>query len=223
MQLNDHINRFVDNQLEEPIVSPMDPPQAFTPTTLEKISYEQLPVFLKKLIDEHRLFEDFINRFEAALIAFKKKDWVFDDSLSNTFKEFFLFMDDQLIPHHEREEKFLFPLLHKRLMASGEHSPAPHPQTPVDVMEDDHIKTVQTSCLVFNLLGIATRLPDARSRALVFEYAFQQGRDLVERLRLHIYKEDEVVFQLAGRLITAQEFSDLEAEEKASHTHTWTV
>ena len=44
---------------------------------------------------------------------------------------------------------------------------------------------------------------DAASRQLVLEAAVQQGDVLVELLRLHIFRENNIIFPLAHRLIDA--------------------
>ena len=215
MQLNDHINRFVDNGLEsEEVASPMDPPSAYKPTIKEKIALAAMPVFLKGLMEEHVYFLEQLTKFDEALITFKKMNFQFDEATSAVFREFFLMYDYNMIAHHMKEEKILFPLLAERLIASGEHSPIDDAVNPIDVMEDEHIKMGQTSCLVFNLLGLGARLPDARSRAMIFEHAVSQGQDLVERLKLHIFREDEVVFQLACQHLSADELAAMELKAK---------
>ena len=39
------------------------------------------------------------------------------------------------------------------------------------MMEDDHIKFIQLGTLTFNLLGLATRLQDDRSRIFTYDVA----------------------------------------------------
>ena len=58
-------------------------------------------------------------------------------------------------------------------------------------------------------LGLAARLPDERSRGFVFQTAFNNARELVELIRLHIYREDHVVFPLAQKLISTEELDAL--------------
>ena len=218
MQLNDHINRFVDHDIKpEDVLSPMDPPEKFAPSTVVKVPYEKMAKPLQLLMTDHKSYLDILTRFEDALIQFKKENWIFNNAISKVFKEFFLFVDTDLVQHHLKEEKVLFPLLQERFLQSGEHSPGDDPRTPIDIMEDDHIKLGQTNCLVFNLLGIGSRVDDAKSRHIIFEHAYNQGQDLVERMKLHIFKEDEVVFPLAQKLITAAEFETMAGKMTCSH------
>lgn len=194
MQLHDHVNRFVEKQ-----------------TAVPKVTYEEMAAPLRALMDEHREYDGILTAFEDALRTFKEGGWRFSKEVSRVFRDFFRFVDEELVPHHQKEDKWLFPLLRERLLASGEHSPGLNPFTPVDVMEDDHVKIGQTSCLIFNLLGLAARLPDPRSAAIIYNHAWEQGRDFVERLKLHIFKEEEVLFPLTHRLIRPDEFAAMAA------------
>jgi hemerythrin-like domain-containing protein len=104
----------------------------------------------------------------------------------------------------------LFPILKQRLIDSGEHSNEPILKTPVDLMEDDHVKFIQLASLTFNILGLAARLPDKHSRMLTYDVAYNTGIELVELLRLHIYREDNILFPLAHKLLTKSEFFNIE-------------
>ena len=96
-------------------------------------------------------------------------------------------------------------MLHKRLIESGEHGEGANPTTAVDMMEDDHIKFIQLGALAFNMLGLAARLPDPNSRRFTYDVAYDNSRELIEMLRLHIFREDSVLFPLAHGLITFEE------------------
>ena len=39
--------------------------------------------------------------------------------------------------------------------------------------------------------------------------AYQNSLELIEMLRLHIYREDETLFQLAYQLISSEEFDEM--------------
>lgn len=204
--MKEKIERFVESGLEEGISSPMDPPQAFHLAGIERLERSALPAALGVLIDDHNIFLAVLDDFEKALIKFKDTGWNIDPETSKSLKAFFRYMDEEVSVHNAREEKALFPILHKKLVACGECSPGEYPKTAVDIMEDDHLKVAQANCLVFNLLGIGSRLKDADSRQTVFQIAYDQGREIVETMRLHIFKENEVLFLLAQKWITADEF-----------------
>ena len=76
-------------------------------------------------------------------------------------------------------------------------------------MEDDHVKFIQLGALAFNLLGLATRMIDDRSRIFVLDTAYETSRELIELIKLHIYREDETLFPLAQKYISEMEFEEL--------------
>jgi hemerythrin-like domain-containing protein len=203
----DKIKRDVEHGLDSAeIASPMNPPEPYELDNQPEIVYADLAKPLQILYDEHQAFEKVLNAFEKALIKFKEGQFVIDDSVSKGFRDFFEYMDQEILKHNTKEEKFFFPLLNERLIEAGECSPGLNPTTSIDIMEDDHRQVMQASCLIFNLLGIAAKLPDPKSQEIVFNNAFEQGREVVETMRLHIYKENNVLFSEAQKLITSEEF-----------------
>ena len=54
-------------------------------------------------------------------------------------------------------------------------------------------------------------MEDKKSREIVFELAFEQGKTIVETMRLHIYREDETLFPLAMKLISKEIFEEMES------------
>lgn len=199
------IKRFVEHGVEQSPCSPMEPPEARS-SSVEQIPEESLVAPLRAFVAEHREYETVLNVFERSLLALKQNEWRFNPEISAGLKRFFQFQDESVLAHHRKEEKCLFPFLREKFLATGEHSPSGKPVTPVEVMEDDHLKVGQSTCLVFNLLGLAPRLEDAKSRQVLLEHAFHLGQEIVETMRLHIYKENTVIFPLAQQLISADEW-----------------
>ena len=194
----------------ENAVSPMDPPEAYAPPAMNRVAPEDLHSFLRKFTDEHAHFMEELKVFEAAIISVQKTG--FTKELDGSLRHFFHCFDADFIPHSRREEATLFPLLHERLIADGEHGRGEVPTTAVDLMKDDHLKAVQLAAVVLNFLGLAFRLPDERSRLIVLDAALEQGKNLVEHLRLHIFREDNIVFSSAHRLISGNEFDEMQPE-----------
>ena len=189
--------------------SPMSPPDAYAESTVKQIPYDDMDGILKRLITEHDNAKKQIMSFEKALVAFKELDWSLEKETNTTFKEFFFFFDNKILTHNYREEKVLFPLLNQKLIESGEHGSGLRPQTAVDIMEDDHIKFIQLGALTFNLIGLGSRLSDSESKKMTFEIAYQNGMELIEMLRLHIFREDHTLFPLAQKLIKKKEFREM--------------
>ncbi|HLG40006.1 MAG TPA: hemerythrin domain-containing protein [Chitinophagaceae bacterium] len=205
----DYLKRSVEKEINgKPEYSPMDPPDAYKPPSINPVPYEELTPFLRLLVDEHKIILEELKKFESALVQIRKDG--IDKSLNKILADFFQFLDDFIVLHHLKEERILFPLLHDRLLDKGEHSPGPVPETAVDLMENDHIKTMQQATLSFSLMGISSRLTDIASRAVLIDLSLEQGNSLVELIRLHIFREDNVVFALAQGYLTTDDFTKMD-------------
>ena len=188
--------------------SPMDPPEAYS-KKIEHISYDDMPDVIKKLMLEHKVAIKKINKFEKALQQFREEKWKINKDINDIFSEFFQFFDNELLHHNRKEEKVLFPLLEEKFIESGEHGTSKFSQTPINIFEDDHYQFIQLGTLAFNMIGISSRLPDEDSKNIVSDMAYQNSLELIEMLRLHIYREDETLFQLAHQLISSEEFEEM--------------
>ncbi len=194
-------------------LSPMDPPDAYEPPSVEPVPAAELHPFLRKLRDEHIPFMEELNAFEEAILSIQKAGYTREADAK--LRHFFHFFDQEFTPHSRREEATLFPLLHQRLIAHGEHGKGEDPATATDLMQDEHAKAMQLAAVVVNFLGLVFRLPDERSGMIVLDAALEQGKNLVELLRLHVFREDNVVFSLAHRLISAAEFDEMQSRAAA--------
>lgn len=205
----DYINRKAEKDTGgQPEYSPMDPPDAYKPPGINPVPYEELSLFLRHFCDEHKIILSELEKFESALLNVRKDG--ISKELNKKLADFFQFLDDKIVLHHLKEERVLFPLLHDRLLDKGEHSPAPVPETAIDMLENDHIKTMQLATLAFSLMGISSRLTDAASRAVLIDMSVEQGNSLIELLRLHIFREDNIVFALAQKHFTTEDFKKME-------------
>ena len=200
---------YKDDELGEN--SPMDPPEAYDKeaSNVDGITYDDLTSSLKDMIKEHDELTEHAEKFEKALGEFHDSSYLFTQDINDKFNEFFKYFDNHILPHNRKEERHLFPALHKKLIESGEHSPGNDKETAVDLMEDDHVKFIQLASLTFNLLGLASRLPDNHSRAITFDLAYHNGKELVELLRLHIFREDNTIFPLTQKLFSEEELKNL--------------
>ena len=211
MNTDDPLKRFVEKEKEFDEASPMNPPDAFSPSTVDPVAYTNMAPFLQKLMDEHKVFITVLDNFESALISWKKNGWNFNDEINKKLNELFSFLDKNTPGHNKKEEKLLFPTLHSKLLQTGEHSKGDEPKTAVDIIEDEHIKVAQLGALCLNFLGLGSRLEDKKSREIVFELAYEQGKAIVETMRLHIFREDETLFPLAMKLISKEKFEEMES------------
>lgn len=203
---NDTIKRFVNKESGEEL-SPMNPPDAYDPQNIELIPYENLDPFIQKLVDEHKAFNNILLSFEEALLNWRNAKWIFTKDIDENFKNFFIYIDKNISKHNMKEEKLLFPLLHKKLVEIGEHNTKDSSITGISIMEDEHIKVAQAAAIVFNFLGLGSRLPDEQSREITFNAAFDQGITIVETMKLHIFREENILFPQAMKLLTPDDFS----------------
>lgn len=208
------LKRNVEKGLEDSEHSPMDPPSAYEQPGKVKVSYEEMHAVLQLLMDEHKKALEKINNYEKALVEFKSNGYRLSPSINPVFSDFFKYFDEELLLHNQKEEKALFPLLNAKLMEAGEHSVGENPMTAIDIMEDDHVKFIQLGALSFNLFGLATRIADPAARAFVFDTAYENARELIELLKLHIYREDVTLFPLAHKLINEVEFNAIQTKLK---------
>ncbi len=212
----DPVIKDAQKAMTEDELSPMDPPEAYDKQwNSGELEYENCSEVIKQFMDEHKAALEVITRFDNALVEFKESMYNLTEETNNVFSEFFNFFDSNLVPHNFKEERVLFGLLHKRLIESGEHSTDEVPRTSINLMEDDHNKFIQLATLTFNFLGLAARLKDKESAILVLDIAFNNGKELVELLRLHIYQEENKLFPLAEQLIGKEEFAAMNEELKA--------
>lgn len=204
----DPIQRNVEKESMDDGMSPMSPPDAYSPPGADQaVPYEEMHAFLQAFRDEHASVREKVDAFEEALN--KIQETGITREVNTAFQSFFRALDEEVFAHNRREEKELFPLLSKRLVENGEHSKGSAATTACDVLADDHVQLVQLAAISLNFFALASRLPDEQSRLLTFDAAIEQAKSLVELLRLHMFREDNVVFSLAHKYITAEEFDGL--------------
>ena len=63
--------------------------------------------------------------------------------------------------------------------------------------------------IVFNFLGLGSRLPDQQSKEITFQAAFEQGIAIVETMKLHIFREENILFPQAMHLFSENDFDKL--------------
>ncbi len=208
----DQVKRFVEKESSEEL-SPMDPPDAYYPPNITTVSYDKLHPFLQELVDEHKTFAKALHVFEESLINWRSNGWIFNHEINAGLKQFFNFFDEKIPTHNQKEEKILFPLLHQKFIETGERNSKDPSYTGISLMEDEHLKVAQAAAIVFNFLGIGSRLPDNRSQEITFEAAFEQGIAIVETMKLHIFREENILFSQAMQLFTTFEFEKLTLRE----------
>ncbi len=196
-------------------VSPYAPPEAYNPPSKdEEIPYEDMHPFLQEFIDDHNAYTKELNAFEAtiALIEGGKVDQSIDERL----RQFFFFFDQKVVTHNQEEEKYLFPRISKKMTETGEHSKADENFNVIDVLEDDHVKSIQLAAVTSNMFALFSRIPDERSRYIILDVALNQAKELLELLRVHIYREDTIIFIYAQKHFSDEELTEIQQKTKGA-------
>ncbi len=204
----DPVTRVVEKGDHEEGMSPYDPPDPYSPPGEgQAIPYEMMHPTLQAFRDEHKACEAELKAFEETLDAIVENGP--GAETDEGLRRFFTYIEREILPHNQREELKLFPLLEKRLLAAGEHSQGAVKKTAVTVMISDHREFLQMSAVMTNFFRLAPRLPDDASRKYVLDAAIRQGRSILEHMRLHIFREDDVVFSLAHKLIGDDDLAEM--------------
>ena len=197
----DPLKRMVERQKESEEFSPMDPPDAFQPPALDEMKYEDMHPFIQSLMDEHVKGIAVINAFENTLNELNTDG--FSKKTLEGINDFFSFFDESIIEHNRKEDNTIFTDLNIILQQKEEYSTGTE-KTVVDLMEEDHIKMLQLAAISFNLFGLITRIPDENSRLVILDLAVEQSKALIEMLKLHIFREDNVVFPIANNYLATE-------------------
>jgi len=190
-------------------LSPMDPPDAYAPPSIEPVPPSSLHPFLKRLSEKHAPLIAELDALEATLLSIRQGGFTKESDAA--LRRFFTFFDREFHDLCRREEASLYPLLHERLVESGEHGKGDDPATAVEVVKNEHAEAAQLAALAVNFLGLAFRLPDERSRLIVLDAALEQSKNLVELLRLMVFRKNNVLYALAQRLISDADFDRMQA------------
>lgn len=183
----------------------MDPPEAFAPPSLDPVAAADLHPFLRELTEQHAGLSRQLDVVEEVLQAVESSG--FTAQADRALMRFLEAFDRDFVPHSRAEEGILFPLLRERLVAHGEHSKGKVLTTPVDVMAREHLKAIQLAAVVLNLIRVGSCLPDPQSARIVVGAALKEAANLVELLRLHMFREDNILFASAQRLLSTAELT----------------
>lgn len=190
--------------------SPMDPPSAWAPPATAVVPYEELHPFLRRLVDEHAELTERLASFEATLQQIRTGGLTREHGAS--LRSCFEYFERELPRHQRSEERRLFPRLRQRLIERGEHGATAPLATGVDVLEEDHVRSIRQLAVANGFIGLALRLADAESGMTALAMGVEQGTDFVEGLRLHLFREENIMFGLAQRHFTAAELDALLAD-----------
>ena len=86
----------------------------------------------------------------------------------------------------------------------------------IGFLETDHMKSIQMAAIAFNMLALFSRIPDEKSRFIILDVALKQAKELLELLRVHIYREDTMIFPYAQRNFTDEELTEIQQKTKGA-------
>jgi hemerythrin-like domain-containing protein len=102
------------------------------------------------------------------------------------------FIDGEVRTHNMQEEEFLFPELEKTLPAQG----------PMHVMRAEHHQLYTSYAGLQELISAVRQSKDDQAKRI--ELA-EKAKVLVNLLTNHIYKEDNILFPMARRMLTPEQ------------------
>jgi len=188
--------------------SPYSPPEAYNPPKIdEQIPYEDLHPLLQKFTDEHKDYDQVLSNFEETIAMIESGK--VDKEVNERLLEFYTFFDEKVREHNIEEEKTIFPTISRIMNETGDHSKSGDFFNAIDVLEDEHAKALQLSAVTFNLFALFSRIPDERSRIIILDAAVVQAKELVELLKVHIYREDTIIFNYAQNKLSDEELTEM--------------
>ncbi len=202
-----------ENMNIEEGASPFSPPEAYNPPKIDdEIPYEEMHPFLQSLTDEHKAFSNKVTEFEETLLLIEGGK--VDREIDKKLRDFFEYFDEEIREHNLKEEKTLFPIVSIKMDKDGNHSKGLENFNAIDVLEDEHSKFIQLAAVVFNLFALFSRIPDERSRIIILDAAVLEAKALVELLRVHIFREDTIIFTYAHRNLCDEDFLQMQSKLK---------
>lgn len=188
--------------------SPLSPPDALTPPSNVKVLYDNLHPYLKLLVDDHNRLKIEMEKFQLVLLDLSASRDVLGKN-AQAVKSFFDIFMTEFILHNQQEEKILFPILAKRFLEVGEHSKAARPITPIDILKNEHIEAMQVGAEARCTWALIHQIIDPSSQTILLGNFLRKSHTLLEMMRLHIFREDDIVFSLAQKHLTPGQLDEM--------------
>ena len=192
-------------------LSPMGDAEDFQPSADIQYTYEELHPFFKDLYNEHVELTEKVEKLKKSVVIISNEHNLNNESVE-LLKDFLEFFHQEFVPHNKKEESRFFPLLHKRLLESEEHSTGRQPFTGVKILEDDHIHALRLGAILSNLVYLYSQINDFKSRSTVLNELKKTANELAEVIELHIFREDHIALGLGQKLLTREELDYIHSE-----------
>ena len=169
-----------------------------------------MPTATEVLMKEHQAILKMVEASEAVAARLRQGEKV-QPGILNTFQEFFQLFADQC--HHGKEEEIFFPMLESRGV--------PKAGGPLGVMFNEH----EQGRTLIRQMRQASEAYGSGAEGSAETWA-QAAEEYAALLRSHIFKEDNVLFPMAERVLSggelervAADFEKLEVEKMGAGTH----
>lgn len=157
---------------------------------------------VQNLTRDHAGCEGSVATLEALLDAFHA-DLCWTAERSQAFRDFGRFFEAEILSHMRKEDEVLYPALEEFL---------PRDVGPLVVLRSEHAEMYANfvrMMKVAELLDQESTSPELEQKLLFY------GRTLVQIMRDHIYKEQQVLFPMVMRYLNAEQDRRIAAEMEA--------
>jgi len=143
------------------------------------------------LMEEHKLIVDGLHKLKDVVERLKQRRSYADlgADLQTLRDVSHLMVEAEL--HHQREEEALFPKLYEHGITE-----------PPDIMQEEHVEFRARKRALFSLVNKGTETPFEEFREAVIEH----GEFLTRELESHIFKEDNILYQIALQVFTEDDW-----------------
>lgn len=143
---------------------------------------------------EHRAALEQLDRLSTAIAELDQLEPGLSDEAREILESTLAFFHRDLALHLSKEEEVLFPAIEPVLTRAG----------PIAVMESEHADLRKNIQHLDELISSLVKAGPSPDKLFAFQ-TVMASRSLIERLTLHIHKEDEILFRLADEALDATE------------------
>ena len=205
----DYIERQREHGLQQQGLSPMEPPTLDQIIALKKIPEKKCRMIERFNKDHHELLV-LIKDLEGKLESINRTKQI-NPQAARSIANFLEFMTNDFVDHNEEEERYLFPLLEPELLKHNESNTTfGETETPVALLEAEHVQLMQLTAILDTLAHLLTKIKDDESYQIVLNQFLIQAKTTLHILKLHIEKEDKVIFIMAYNYINQDELDRLD-------------
>src|SRR3989344_8094507 len=149
------------------------------------------------LMEEHKLIVEALEKLAGIVRDIKNmnsyKD--FQPKVNELNKIAHLLVDAE--NHHKREEDVLFPMVRKHGIIE-----------PPNIMEEDHKEFIKRKRELFKVVNNPEKYKFEEFKKKIIEY----GSYLSKELKSHIFKEDNILYQMALQVLSKKEWDEIKKE-----------